>query len=54
LRRIYKDVSSGNVANVARKNLLAAWNWGKKYAESGFEGQCLTNAPSIQPKRTDG
>jgi integrase len=30
LRKACKD-TSGNVANVARKNLLAAWNWGKKY-----------------------
>lgn len=30
LRQVYKD-ASGNAANVARKNLLTAWNWGKKY-----------------------
>lgn len=24
-------ISSGNAANVARKNLIAAWEWGKKY-----------------------
>jgi integrase len=30
LRRISLDVS-GNAANVARKNLCAAWVWGKKY-----------------------
>lgn len=30
LRQVSKD-TSGNVANVARKNLLTAWSWGKKY-----------------------
>jgi integrase len=30
LRAVFKS-TSGNSANVARKNLMAAWNWGRKY-----------------------